>query len=519
MFSSPILDVTIGLVFIFLLYSLLVTSLNEGLASLFALRAKMLKRAIISGMLSDTSRDSVITFTFKRFRNFVRAFPNMVARLFTGDHETASKNIGDAFFDHPLIKSYGSSRLYPLPSYISATNFSAVLLDVLKEEYNSNPALNKTVNNADIIKIRDTLAYYSEQVRQAGQSGGGNTQTQFINAEPLRILTMHLVASNFDMDGFMHKIESWYDDTMDRVSGWYKRQVQFILFILGMLIAITFNVNTIIIAGKLSTDKDARDKVVELAVAATDHYKDDPRIRRTIRENGAWVPDTSRSNQDTIIRVYKEYQQQLAYTRKLLEGEISGVNNIIALGWGVDTLKKPFSESFTVQHAKSLFDTIKSLNSQIFFARVRQDSAPQKADRQAGAEQAARLRKRMAALISERISADYISISSLYLMPDQKIKITGQRTLHRVEIVQYIFKNTFKGTRWLGFIITALAICLGAPFWFDLLNKLVKLRAAGEKEAPADNSGPSIPGLAYGPEAAIADHDSPLQQPGEEAVG
>ncbi|HZV44768.1 MAG TPA: hypothetical protein VFF90_09825, partial [Saprospiraceae bacterium] len=34
----------------------------------------------------------------------------------------------------------------------------------------------------------------------------------------------------------------------------------------------------------------------------------------------------------------------------------------------------------------------------------------------------------------------------------------------------------------LGFLITALAICLGAPFWFDLLNKLVRLRGTGAKE-------------------------------------
>ena len=36
----------------------------------------------------------------------------------------------------------------------------------------------------------------------------------------------------------------------------------------------------------------------------------------------------------------------------------------------------------------------------------------------------------------------------------------------------------------LGFIITAAALSLGAPFWFDLLNKLVSLRSAGQKPVP-----------------------------------
>jgi len=36
----------------------------------------------------------------------------------------------------------------------------------------------------------------------------------------------------------------------------------------------------------------------------------------------------------------------------------------------------------------------------------------------------------------------------------------------------------------LGWLITALAISLGAPFWFDLLNKFVQLRQVGTR--PAD---------------------------------
>jgi hypothetical protein len=44
-----------------------------------------------------------------------------------------------------------------------------------------------------------------------------------------------------------------------------------------------------------------------------------------------------------------------------------------------------------------------------------------------------------------------------------------------------------------GFLITALAISLGAPFWFDLLKKLMQLRGDGAKpentpSAPAGNT-------------------------------
>jgi hypothetical protein len=38
----------------------------------------------------------------------------------------------------------------------------------------------------------------------------------------------------------------------------------------------------------------------------------------------------------------------------------------------------------------------------------------------------------------------------------------------------------FNGCSILGWLITALAISLGAPFWFDLLNKFINLRNAGK---------------------------------------
>ena len=36
-------------------------------------------------------------------------------------------------------------------------------------------------------------------------------------------------------------------------------------------------------------------------------------------------------------------------------------------------------------------------------------------------------------------------------------------------------------TKLLGILVTTVAVSLGAPFWFDLLNKLVNLRMSGDK--------------------------------------
>jgi hypothetical protein len=47
------------------------------------------------------------------------------------------------------------------------------------------------------------------------------------------------------------KVETWFDNTMDRMSGWYKRWAQTIAFFIGLAIAVAFNVDSIHIAQEL----------------------------------------------------------------------------------------------------------------------------------------------------------------------------------------------------------------------------------------------------------------------------
>ncbi len=46
------------------------------------------------------------------------------------------------------------------------------------------------------------------------------------------------------------------------------------------------------------------------------------------------------------------------------------------------------------------------------------------------------------------------------------------------------------GAKVLGWLITALAVTLGAPFWFELLSRLVNVRGSGPKPTRTDATGP-----------------------------
>jgi hypothetical protein len=56
--------------------------------------------------------------------------------------------------------------------------------------------------------------------------------------------------------------------------------------------------------------------------------------------------------------------------------------------------------------------------------------------------------------------------------------------------VTHILRNSPKGRKPLGFLIFAFAVCLGAPFWFDLLQKVVRVRTALKKEETPSTSVP-----------------------------
>jgi hypothetical protein len=394
MFNSSILDMTIGLVLIFLLYSLLATTINEGIATLLGLRARMLRNAISDHMLADTPNDSRWQSIWKGVGEF---FTEIGAILF-GRRKKSKEKIGEQFYNHPLIKNYGATRIFPLPSYITSGNFSTVLIDLLRKDFDQKLPLivqdkmdhtdvqgtkesiqEELSLSTDLVKVKELLFYYKNNYAQLQQTPG----IVLLDQDTWQILLVHLKQSGYQWDRFIQKLETWFDDTMKRVSGWYKRQTQTILFFLGLFIACLLNVDTIQIANRLSIDKAAREQLTQLAIQSIETYKDDPRIKRGSSSSSS---DTARSILSEDV-AYADYQRKLDSLLQQGRADLDAANNLLALGW----------------------------------------------NKKSG------------------------SVPAVFTWYDGVSKV-------------------------IGFLLTALAICLGAPFWFDLLNKLVKFRGTGAKE-------------------------------------
>ena len=97
-------------------------------------------------------------------------------------------------------------------------------------------------------------------------TGAKRSVEDAINAVPSAparkaLMTLWLDA-NGDAVAFRRAVESWFDDAMERVSGWYRRRIHLVTWVLAIAVAVVLNVDTVRIADHLWKDETVRAAVV-----------------------------------------------------------------------------------------------------------------------------------------------------------------------------------------------------------------------------------------------------------------
>jgi len=243
MLGFNVLGIITGLVFIFLLYSLLATTIQEIIASFIGLRARMLHKAI-RRMLEDEPH-TLGHALHDRWRRFISHLKILILFLFPrwGKKKcfTIRKTLVDRFYEQPLIKYTAKNRVFNKPSYIKPENFSSTVIALLKEKGNG---IRLDVKVADVL--------FTDKETELEPETRAQLQSFWEEAEG-------------DITKFRAIIEQWYNNIMERTTGWYKRQAQSLTLIIGLLLAVIFNVDTIEIVHKLSNDKVSTEKLTEMA--------------------------------------------------------------------------------------------------------------------------------------------------------------------------------------------------------------------------------------------------------------
>jgi hypothetical protein len=221
---APVIEVLIGIFFLYLVLSLIVSAINEGIAGIFGRRSKYLEKGIKS----------------------------LLGAALTGD-----------FFKHPLIRSLSNEdaklRFKRKPSYISASTFTETVLDLVRKR--PFPTAGSGTNSP-------TEA--SEDIQDLPRTGSLAEAPILPNA--LRIFK----DAAKDLEDFKKRVDAWFEEAMNRVSGWYTRYTRMLLFIIGIVLVSVINADTINIASTLWRDASIRDAVVEQAGTVASGDQPDP---------------------------------------------------------------------------------------------------------------------------------------------------------------------------------------------------------------------------------------------------
>lgn len=267
MLNSSALDVAVGLAFVYFLFAVVISKVNETVTSWLGTRHQGLEKAL-EGLLG-----------------------------------TQGSLNAKSVLEHPLVESLqtaAKSRVRSkLPnqgiSYLPARTFSAAVLDLLAppDTLNAHKVLGNltSADLSDQAKDALTNAKSTPEPQQVNvlravlppgqdQAAVAKLATQ-LGKDPLEnalaeamllpttrtrdTLVRMITDAKGDRDLFRQKLEHWYDDAMDRVSGWYKRYVQRIILVLSVLVVIGLNVDTINIAGDLWRVPTERGAIVSAA--------------------------------------------------------------------------------------------------------------------------------------------------------------------------------------------------------------------------------------------------------------
>jgi hypothetical protein len=377
LFGSNILEIALAMVFVYLLLSLLCSAVAEYIEAKMNYRAKDLERGI--RLLLD---------------------PQELDKKTPGaTPPSEDKSMAGLLYNHPLVKSlYRGERR---PSYIPSRTFALALWDMAtpadKRAVAAAAGAQKLSNVREVVAAND---FVSDEVKTA------------------LLALMDDAGDNFDKA--RKNIEEWYDSSMDRVSGWYKRRVQYILLAIGLVTAALVNADTINIARSLATNDALRKGVVAVAEQTAED------------QSLAGIP--------------------LAATPSPTPTPPPAANANSAAG-----------AAATPNGARTPAP-----------ANANQPPAAKASPTPNAAERADAAAQRITALRSQldQLGLPVGWVRDAYETKDGQTVLTNAADPRRYpdDPWGWVLKA-------IGIAITALAVSQGAPFWFDLLNKIIVIRS------------------------------------------
>src|SRR6478736_6707904 len=177
------LDLAIGMIVVFLLVSTLCSALREAIEALLKTRAAYLEKAIRQ-MLDDKDGDKLTKSLF--------------------EHPLLSGLMTESYLPKPAKKAlWFLANGRGLPSYVPASSFAKALLDMAAHGDDGTQGSGGAMTVESLrARLNDPNCPMSPRVRRA--------------------LLHALDTASGDLAQARKNVEDWFNDSMNRVSGWYK---------------------------------------------------------------------------------------------------------------------------------------------------------------------------------------------------------------------------------------------------------------------------------------------------------
>jgi hypothetical protein len=255
-------------------------------------------------------------------------------------------------------------------------------------------------------------------------------------------------AAGNDVAKARENIEAWYNSSMDRVSGWYKRRSQVFILILGLFVAVAVNADSVTIARRLSTDESLRDSVA----AAAENYA---------KVNSTLSPPAAKSEAEATSSSANQNAGPSAPSTTLA----AKPNTALSAHSAAVPSPSPSPSPSPVPSPSAAVSPSSSVSNSATAAKATTSPEPPPACRKDPGSAECKYEQSLVKIQSLGLPLGWDSSD------DERQQWPGWHWRHHGGWWDQLRWH------WLGWLLTSLAISLGAPFWFDMLNKFIVVRS------------------------------------------
>ncbi len=292
-----IIQVAIGLIFVFSLLSILVTTVNTVITNFLQWRAKHLKSALENLITDPELRDQFLTHPLinilkpgattapdaaspmaLRIRNSAINTINYI------DPKTFAQVLSSLLAEKAGIELYGPlllamdalpdspAKQHLLDMFYAMQNTSAGLSD-LRSAIMLLPAEQQPALISALKPIEDRSAASQLSSEDGSRLLPILDGLRKVNDDSFRRALRVIIASARSIDEAEQNLEDWFNQRMDQLSDVYKRHVVYLTLVIGLVLALAVNADTLQMARALWTDPALRESLVN---AATDRANQTP---------------------------------------------------------------------------------------------------------------------------------------------------------------------------------------------------------------------------------------------------